>query len=165
MTHLISSPGSQVFLALCLAGWFLLVNSMTVAAFRIDRRRAKAGEWRVPKRTLLMLVTLGGWPGAKLTQLMSRHKLHRRPFRMMMDLSIVPLAILAVYLVAIHPAQEAMAVAYAAPQPEPASTTPTPAGPEVFNLTQVSATAGSVVVAAPDLPKQIVASSTEAALH
>lgn len=162
MTNFILPPGSPAVLALCLAGWFLLVNSMTVAAFRIDRRRAKAGEWRVPKRTLLMLVTLGGWPGAKLTQLMSRHKLHRRPFRLMMDLSIVPLAVLAVYLVALHPGQDVTAVTYAAPQPERTSTTATP---EVLNLTKISATSGSNMPDSAGLPNKIGSSASEAVLH
>ena len=125
-----------------LAGWFLLVNSMTVAAFRLDRHRAKAGEWRVPKQTLLMLATLGGWPGLKVTQLIARRRLHRRPFRVLLDLSSLPFAVLAIFLAAQHPERHDLTASSNALQPAQATSAPT--RPEVFTLTRVSATKRSM---------------------
>lgn len=138
MEHLILSPGSTSLLAICLAGWLLLVNSMTIAAFRIDRRRAISGQWRVSRQTLLMLAALGGWPGAKLVQAMCQRKLHRRPFRRLIDLSILPLLGLGFYLAIQPPAPPDAALP--ALQPERTSAAPDLVpGPQIPNLTRVSA--------------------------
>jgi uncharacterized membrane protein YsdA (DUF1294 family) len=56
----------------------------SVAAFfvyRADKRRAQAGEWRVPESTLHFLALLGGWPGAFLAQRVFRHKTSKVPFQ------------------------------------------------------------------------------------
>ena len=42
--------GPLAALTLSLAAWFLLVNAMTVMAFYVDKKRASAGEWRVPEK-------------------------------------------------------------------------------------------------------------------
>lgn len=154
-------PGSPAILALCLAVWLLLVNSLTVAAFRIDRRRAKAGEWRVPKQTLLMLATLGGWPGAKLTQILSERKLHRLPFRVLLDVSIVPMALLAGYLtVAQSNWQNTTPEVAAQSTAEVASAPVAPAKPQVVNFAKAEHPA-SVVTSNPDLPRRIGPATTK----
>src|SRR3954451_15342988 len=52
----------------------LLVSLFTFVAYRSDKRRAEAGEWRIPESTLHMAELAGGWPGAFLAQRSFRHK-------------------------------------------------------------------------------------------
>ena len=59
----------------------LLVNLVTILAWREDRRRAERGDWRIPEKTLLYLVTLGGLPGALLAMRMYRHKSSKWTFQ------------------------------------------------------------------------------------
>lgn len=73
-------------LALSALGYIVVVSALTYLAFATDKRRADAGDRRVPAATLLLLVCLGGWPGAKLAQLRLRHKTRKRPFRLMLNL-------------------------------------------------------------------------------
>lgn len=73
-------------LALSALGYIIVVSVLTYLAFATDKRRADAGDRRVPAATLLLLVGLGGWPGAKLAQLRLRHKTRKRPFRLMLNL-------------------------------------------------------------------------------
>lgn len=73
-------------LALSALGYITVVSVLTYLAFATDKRRAEAGDRRVPAATLLLLVSLGGWPGAKLAQLRLRPKTRKRPFRLMLNL-------------------------------------------------------------------------------
>ena len=92
MSTLLTGPLAA--LTLSLAAWFVLVNAMTLTAFYIDKRRTVAGEWGVPDRTLLMLSAIGGWPGAKLSQLWLRPQTDKRGFRILLNLSILPMLML-----------------------------------------------------------------------
>lgn len=96
-------PGTPGFLVLCLAGYLTLANLLAYAAFALDKKRAKRGEWRVPERALLMLAMLGGWLGAKLGQHRLRHKTRKRPFRAMLNLAglVLPGAIGAMFLLSV----------------------------------------------------------------
>jgi uncharacterized membrane protein YsdA (DUF1294 family) len=51
-----------------------VVSLFTFFAYRSDKRRAEAGEWRIPESMLHMGELAGGWPGAFLAQRMFRHK-------------------------------------------------------------------------------------------
>lgn len=82
-------PGTAGFLLLCLGGLLLLINGLTFVAFGLDKRRAEAGEWRVPERALLLLALIGGWPGAKLAQHWYRHKTRKQPFRGLLNVIAV----------------------------------------------------------------------------
>ena len=73
-------------LALSALGYIIVVSALTYLAFANDKRRAVAGERRVPEATLLLLAGLGGWPGAKLAQLRLRHKTRKQPFRLLLNL-------------------------------------------------------------------------------
>jgi uncharacterized membrane protein YsdA (DUF1294 family) len=57
-----------------LVGVPLVVSLFTFFAYRSDKRRAEAGEWRIPESMLHMAELAGGWPGAILAQRMFHHK-------------------------------------------------------------------------------------------
>lgn len=50
-------------------------------AYRSDKRRAEAGEWRIPESTLHFTALIGGWPGAFLAQRTFRHKTSKTSFQ------------------------------------------------------------------------------------
>lgn len=66
--------------ALAIAGIYLALSAATFVVFWIDKRRARAGRWRISERTLLSLSILGGWPGAMLAMRFVRHKTRTRKF-------------------------------------------------------------------------------------
>ncbi len=72
-------PSALLFIPLLLA-----VNLLTVLVFWHDKRRAVAGERRVPESDLLLLALLGGSPGALLARNAFRHKTHKEPFSTML---------------------------------------------------------------------------------
>jgi uncharacterized membrane protein YsdA (DUF1294 family)/cold shock CspA family protein len=49
--------------------------------YYLDKRAARARQWRVREGTLLALGLLGGWPGAMLAQQVLRHKTRKVDFR------------------------------------------------------------------------------------
>ena len=69
-----------------LAAYALLANGLAFAAFGLDKRRAQTGDWRVPEKTLLLLAVCGGWIGAKIGQHHYRHKTHKQPFGVLLNL-------------------------------------------------------------------------------
>ena len=63
-----------------LAVYLVVVNLVTFAAFGLDKRRAEAGDWRIPERQLLGLAAAGGGAGAAAAQQLFRHKTRKEPF-------------------------------------------------------------------------------------
>ena len=59
---------------------FVVVNLWTVLRFWQDKRRAIAGERRIPEADLLGLAAIGGSPGALLARQLFRHKTSKQPF-------------------------------------------------------------------------------------
>ena len=57
-------------------------------AYALDKRAAKAGNWRTSERTLLLLGLLCGWPGAVLAQQWLRHKSSKRSFRILFWITV-----------------------------------------------------------------------------
>ncbi|MCC5986905.1 MAG: DUF1294 domain-containing protein [Pararhodobacter sp.] len=77
------------------AGVYLLaVNLLAAWAFAHDKRAAISGGWRVSEDRLLAIAFLGGSIGAKLAQMLLRHKTRKEPFRQQLN------GILAVQVVA-----------------------------------------------------------------
>lgn len=58
----------------------LLVNLWTILRFGQDKRRARAGERRIPEAHLLGLALAGGSPGAFFARRVFRHKTRKQPF-------------------------------------------------------------------------------------
>lgn len=57
-----------------------VINGLTLLIIGWDKLRAKRRKRRIPERTLLWLVVLGGSPGAVLGRWMFGHKTRKRGF-------------------------------------------------------------------------------------
>lgn len=61
--------------------WYLMIiNVAAWIAYGLDKWKAKAGEWRIPERTLLILALIGGSLGALAGMMMFRHKTRKAKF-------------------------------------------------------------------------------------
>jgi uncharacterized membrane protein YsdA (DUF1294 family) len=64
---------------------FALVHAamsvVTLAAFAIDKGRARRGALRIPEATLHALELLGGWPGSLVGQRLLAHKTRKVPYQ------------------------------------------------------------------------------------
>jgi len=69
--------------------YLVSINALTLFAFRVDKKRAIAGDWRISENALLMMSLCGGWPAAKIAQRRYRHKTCKQPFVFL--LNVVPL--------------------------------------------------------------------------
>jgi uncharacterized membrane protein YsdA (DUF1294 family) len=84
---LVALPGYALSRFATRTDWRLLVgipvaaSLFTYFAYRSDKRRAEAGEWRVPESTLHLGELCGGWPGAFLAQRKYRHKTAKASFQ------------------------------------------------------------------------------------
>lgn len=64
-----------------LIGVLVVLSVFAFFAYRSDKRKAEAGEWRIPEATLHFLALIGGWPGAFLAQRVFRHKTSKASFQ------------------------------------------------------------------------------------
>lgn len=88
------------------AGIYLLaVNIVAAWSFFHDKRAAVKGGWRISEDRLLAIAFLGGGIGAKLAQLLLRHKIRKEPFRQQLNgiLAVQVVAMAAIW--AIHHVQ------------------------------------------------------------
>lgn len=85
--------------------YLVVVNGVAYVAFARDKKYAVAGTRRIPEDRLLAIAFLGGSIGAKLGQMLLRHKIRKEPFRQQLN------GILAVQIVALA---AAFAIAYLA---------------------------------------------------
>ncbi|MEO9130257.1 MAG: DUF1294 domain-containing protein [Sphingomonas sp.] len=77
MERSIGHQFSVILLAILLV---TALNAWTVLRFWQDKRRAIAGDRRIPEANLLGLALLGGSPGALLARHWFRHKTRKEPF-------------------------------------------------------------------------------------
>lgn len=85
MDFISPSPGSGTLALMYLGAWMTGASAAAYVVFGLDKRRAEAGMWRVPERTLLWIAGLGGWPGAKLAQWRLHHRTRRNTFAGMLN--------------------------------------------------------------------------------
>jgi uncharacterized membrane protein YsdA (DUF1294 family) len=64
-----------------LLGAPVALSTFTFLAYRSDKRRAEAGEWRISESTLHLAGLIGGWPGAFLAQRKFRHKISKTSYQ------------------------------------------------------------------------------------
>lgn len=69
-------------------GW-VLWSGITYQLYRVDKRRAEEGGWRIPEATLHLAELLGGWPGAYLAQRVYRHKTSKATFQVVFWLIVL----------------------------------------------------------------------------
>ena len=60
---------------------FVLVNLVAFALMGVDKQRARTHQWRVPEKTLFLLVIVGGSVGALLGMWTFHHKTRHWYFR------------------------------------------------------------------------------------
>lgn len=80
---------------------FIVLNLLTITAYRIDKRAAQSDNGRISEGTLLLLGLIGGWPGAILSQQWFRHKTAKSSFQWLFWGSVIlniSVCILAGYL-------------------------------------------------------------------
>ncbi len=68
---------------------YLLASVVSYWLYAKDKRAAKAGEWRVPEKTLHLSALLGGWPGALIAQQRLRHKTQKLSFQLVFWVTVV----------------------------------------------------------------------------
>jgi uncharacterized membrane protein YsdA (DUF1294 family) len=79
-----------------LIGVPLALSIFAFFAYRSDKRRAEAGEWRIPEFTLHFTALIGGWPGAFLAQRRFRHKTSKTSFQVVFWFVVLVHQILAI---------------------------------------------------------------------
>jgi uncharacterized membrane protein YsdA (DUF1294 family) len=70
-------------------GYALVINALTFWTYARDKKRAEAGEWRVPEAQLHLLELLGGFPGAWVAQRCLRHKTSKVSYQILFWLIVV----------------------------------------------------------------------------
>ena len=65
------------------------MSVVTILVYWSDKRRAEAGQRRVPEKVLHLLAVGGGWPGAWWVQRRLRHKTRKVPFQVAFWLLVV----------------------------------------------------------------------------
>lgn len=60
--------------------YLLIINLIAFAAYGLDKKRARKGQWRIPERTLLFLAAIGGSAGALAGMYFFHHKTRKWKF-------------------------------------------------------------------------------------
>ena len=74
--------------------WRLMIGVPTAASFfayfayRSDKRRAEAGQWRISESPLHAAELAGGWPGAFIAQRRFRHKISKGSYQIAFWISV-----------------------------------------------------------------------------
>lgn len=86
-----------------LIGYLVIINIGSLFAFRIDKKRAKNGTWRIKESTLLILSLLGGGIGSMFGMSIYRHKTKKMKFRIGVPfLTLVSAVLIWLFIIAFH---------------------------------------------------------------
>ena len=82
--------------------YLVVVNTAAYVAFARDKAAAVAGRRRIPEDRLLAIAFLGGSIGAKIAQMVLRHKIRKEPFRQQLNgiISVQIVALAAAFAIA-----------------------------------------------------------------
>ena len=89
------TPETLSLLVFGLGAVLVALNLATFTAFAVDKQRLITDREPVPEVLLLSLAALGGWPAAKLAQLVFRLQDYSAQFRSLLNLVALPLAVIA----------------------------------------------------------------------
>lgn len=78
--------------------YILIINVITFLIMWFDKHEAKIGDWRVPERTLFLLVLLGGGIGGIAGMYVFRHKTRKWYFKIGFPAILIMQIILVIYL-------------------------------------------------------------------
>ncbi len=79
--------------------YYLLLNIFSFILWGYDKFRARFHQWRVPEKTLLGLIILGGGIGAILGMAIFHHKTRKPQFKVIAIISIVVHIFIYFYLI------------------------------------------------------------------
>ncbi|GAU77363.1 DUF1294 domain-containing protein [Fusibacter sp. 3D3] len=66
-----------------------VINVMSFVMFGLDKFFAVKGKWRIREVTLLSMSVIGGGIGSLIGMVLFKHKLSKRPFRIIIPLTIL----------------------------------------------------------------------------
>jgi uncharacterized membrane protein YsdA (DUF1294 family) len=72
-----------------IAALYIILSSITLIAYGLDKTAAKKQQWRIQETTLHLFAVLGGWPGALLAQKILRHKSKKRLFQRLFWITVL----------------------------------------------------------------------------
>ncbi len=78
--------------------YLILINALGALLMRIDKQKAKAGAWRIPERTLLLVAALGGSFGTLVGMELFRHKTKHLKFTITVPLLLIAHVALLLFL-------------------------------------------------------------------
>lgn len=76
--------------------YFLIINLVALLLMGIDKLRAKKNGWRIPEKTLFILVLIGGGIGGTIGMFAFHHKTKHWYFRIFFPL--IPVLEIALYI-------------------------------------------------------------------
>mgnify|MGYP002868261644 CR=1 FL=1 len=78
--------------------YLILMNLLALTLMGVDKRRARAGKWRIRERTLFLSAALGGSVGAILGMQLFRHKTKHKSFTIGMPMILLVQIVIAGFL-------------------------------------------------------------------
>lgn len=69
--------------------YLLIMNLLGFSSMGIDKKRAKAREWRIKERTLLLIAFFGGSLGSLLGMKVFHHKTKHKKFQILIPIFFV----------------------------------------------------------------------------
>lgn len=80
------SDAKKLYTLLC---YLLIVNLLGFSSMGIDKKRAKAREWRIKERTLFFIAFIGGSLGSLLGMKVFHHKTKHRSFQILIPFFLI----------------------------------------------------------------------------